>query len=69
MMVAVRAKADQHREEAAQYLVRFPVNIALTGIVSLIRRDAQFMHSATFAQWAKDNRQLVTKMQKYITLV
>lgn len=68
MLVAVRAKSDLHRETAAQYLTRFPVNIALTGIVSLIRRDQGFLHSKVFSQWVSKNREVVSKFQKFITI-
>lgn len=68
MLVAVRATADAHCEQAAKYLIRFPVNIALTGIVSLIRKDKGFVNSRTFMQWVTDNRQVVAKFQKYITI-
>lgn len=68
MLVAVRANGDEHRESAAQYLTRFPVNIALTGIVSLIRRDKSFIHSKGFAAWVVANRDVVSKFQKYITI-
>lgn len=68
MLVAVRAKGEEHRESAAQYLTRFPVNIALTGIVALIRRDKSFLHSKIFGQWVVANRELVSKFQKFITL-
>lgn len=68
MLVAVRADGDKHRETAAQYLTRFPVNIALTGIVALIRREKKFLHSKQFGKWVADNRSMVHKFQKYITL-
>lgn len=68
MLVAVRAKGDEHRESAAQYLTRFPVNIALTGIVALIRRDKAFLHSKIFGSWVAANREMVSKFQKFITL-
>lgn len=68
MLVAVRAKGDLHREAAAQYLVRFPINVALTGIVALIRRDRNFLHSKAFSGWVAANRDLVKKFQKYITI-
>lgn len=68
MLVAVRAKGDTHRESAATYLTRFPVNTALTGIVALIRRDQSFLHSKKFAQWVAANRETVAKFQKFITL-
>jgi hypothetical protein len=68
MLVAVRAKGDEHKDAAALYLTRFPVNIALTGIVALIRRDKTFLHSKVFGKWVGDNRELVSKFQKFITL-
>ena len=68
MLVACRATAKDHREQAATYIVRFPVNVALTGIVSLIRRDSGFLHSTTFMKWVTSNRELVRKFQKYINV-
>lgn len=68
MLVAVRAKGDEHKDSAATYLTRFPVNVALTGIVALIRRDKAFLHSKTFGKWVADNREVVAKFQKFITL-
>lgn len=68
MLIAVRANSDKHRESAAQYLTRFPINHALTGIVGLLRRDKGFLHSATFGAWVANNRETVAKFQKFISL-
>lgn len=68
MLVAVRAKAAEHRDPAAVYLTRFPPNVALTGIVALIRRDKEFLHSKTFGKWVAANRELISKFQNFITI-
>lgn len=68
MLVAVRANPEDHKDAAPAYLTRFPVNIALTGIVALLRKEKGFLHSKTFASWVASNREMVSKFQKYITL-
>lgn len=68
MMVAVRADSEKHRDAAPLYLTRLPINTALTGIVSLVRRDNKFLHSQTFGSWVAKNREVVRKFQKFITL-
>lgn len=68
MLVAVRAKADQHMEQAGQYLTRFQPNISLTGMVALMRRDRAFMNSKSIYAWVTKNREMVARFQKYITL-
>ncbi len=68
MLVAVRAKAELHGEQAAKYLTRFQPNMALTGIVALINRDSNFVNSKVMAKWVNDNRELLTKFHGYIRL-
>jgi dynein-related subfamily AAA family protein len=66
MLCAVRAKTE-HREQVATYLCRFQPNIALTGIVAMVRRDKSMMQSARMLQWVRDNKELLGKFKNYIT--
>lgn len=66
MLVAVRAKADTNGEAAVKYLTRFQPNLALTGLVSMINRDPNFVNSTIVANWVSNNRELLGKFQKYI---
>ncbi len=66
MLVAVRAKLE-HAEAIMEYLQRFPPNFAVTGIVSLVRRDKQFVTSRRMHAWVMQNKELLAKFSKYIT--
>lgn len=66
MMVAVRAKAKDHLRAAGAYLMRFPVNIMLVGLIALINRDSGFLDSRDLMKWAMDNREMLGKFNKFI---
>lgn len=66
MLLAVRAKLEDG-DAVARYLARFPINFALTGFISLIRRDRGFAQSKTVMNWVIANQSHVAKLQKYIT--
>lgn len=66
MLVAVRAKlADA--ESVMAYLMRFPANYAVTGIVSLVRRDKMMAQSKLMHKWVMQNKELLAKFSRYIT--
>lgn len=52
-------------EAACQYVVRFPVNIALVGVVALCRRSSEFVMTKTFAMWARDNAEVIGKFRGF----
>jgi hypothetical protein len=66
MLVAVRARME-HAEQVTTYLTRFQPNLAVTGMVSLVRRDHNFIRSKTMHKWVTENKDLLTKFSKYIT--
>jgi hypothetical protein len=66
MLMAVRAQIP-HSEQVCTYLARFAPNYAVTGIVSLVRRDRTFAASNAMRTWVMANRELLTKFNKYIT--
>jgi hypothetical protein len=68
MMVAVRAKAKDHMDAAAKYLLRFPINIALVGILAMINRDQGFLESSILMDWAMSNRESIGKFNKFIKI-
>lgn len=68
MLVAVRARSGKDGEAAVHYLTRFQPNIALTGLVSLMSRDKMFANSARMGQFIRDNKPLIAKFQKYLSI-
>lgn len=68
MLVAVRAKAELHLKSAAQYLLRFPTNILLVGVLALVNRDDAFLDADELMNWAMANRDTLGKFQKFIKL-
>ena len=66
MLMACRAKVE-HATPVLQYLTRFKPNLAVTGIVSLVRRDRQFASSPVMLQWVLQNKELLAKFSRYIT--
>lgn len=66
MLMACRAKIE-HRDPVLSYLTRFKPNLAVTGIVSLVRRDRQFASSPVMHQWIMQNKELLAKFARYIT--
>lgn len=66
MLMAVRAKIE-HAEQVMEYLMRFEPNYAVTGIVSLVRRDRAMAASPKMRQWVMQNREMLTKFSRYIT--
>jgi len=66
MLMAVRAKVE-HAESVVKYLIRFQPNYAITGIVSLVRRDRAFASCKPMLRWVDENRDLLAKFAKYIT--
>lgn len=66
MLMAVRARVE-HAEAVVKYLVRFQPNFAITGIVSLVRRDRAFASCKPMLSWVDNNRDLLAKFAKYIT--
>lgn len=68
MMVAVRAKSSQHLKQAGEYLMRFPVNIMLVGLICLINRDSGFLDSRQLMEWAMNNREMLGKFNRFIKI-
>lgn len=65
MMIAVRAR-EENFDPCVQYLLRFPVNISLVGIVSLAARDPKSLENRKLMQWAVKNQDLLGKFKGYI---
>ena len=66
MLMAVRAKVPE-AEAVVTYLTRFQPNFAITGLVSLVRRDRAFAACKPMLRWVDNNRDLLAKFAKYIT--
>ncbi len=66
MLLAVRAKLE-HAEQVVQYMARFQPNHAVTGIISLVRRDRSFARSKQMMNWVMGNRAMLEKFGKYIS--
>lgn len=66
MLMAVRAKLED-AENVMAYLQRFQPNLAVTGIVSLVRRDKQMAQSRRMHAWVMQNKDLLQKFSRYIT--
>jgi hypothetical protein len=66
MLVAVRAKLED-AEQAVRYITRFQPNFAITGIISLVRRDKGFAASKQMMQWVVANRDMLQKFAKFIS--
>lgn len=66
MLMAVRAKPE-HAGAVVEYLSRFKPNMAITGIVSLVRRDKSMAACKQMLTWVNDNKDLLRKFSKYIT--
>jgi hypothetical protein len=68
MLVAVRGDAKRDAGKPVQYLGRFPPNIALAGIMPLIRRDGEFLKTKEIARWVIANKEITNKFRHYLTL-
>ena len=68
IMVAVRAKHDEHPEAPIEYLTRFNVNQSLVAMLALFNRDARYMASKAFGVWFHANRDSLAKYSKYLKL-
>lgn len=66
MLCAVRAKAE-NVSSVVEYLIRMPDNFALTGIVSLVKRDRNFVASPNMHKWIMGHQDLMKKMARHIT--
>ena len=66
MLVAVRAKLE-HADQCLNYVMRFQPNYAVTGIVSMVRRDRMFAQSPRMLNWVGANKDLLKRFRKYIT--
>ena len=66
MLMAVRAKV-QDADNVIQYITRFTANHAITGIVSLVRRDRNFALSKNMRNWILSNKEMLAKFGRYIT--
>lgn len=66
MLLAVRAKV-QDADPVVRYLTRMNPNFAVTGIVSLVKRDRGFASSKAMLGWIDGNRALLAKFSGYIT--
>ena len=66
MLMAVRTKLED-ADAAMTYIARTDPNFALTGIVSLCRRDRKFAASKAMGTWVRSHRSLLEKFGKYIT--
>lgn len=66
MLLAVRAKFED-ADKVMTYIARTNPNMAITGIVSLVRRDRMFATSKAMGEWVRSNRALLEKFGKYIT--
>lgn len=66
MLLAVRAKLE-HADAVVQYMARFTPNHAITGIISLVRRDKGFARSKAMMNWVIANRPMLEKFGKYIS--
>ncbi len=66
MLVAVCARVE-HAEQVVSYITRFTPNNAITGIISLVRRDKAFAYSKRMMSWVVANRPMLDKFGKYIS--
>ena len=66
MLLAVRTKLED-ADKAMTYISRTQPNFAITGIVSLVRRDRMFATSKAMGDWVRSNRSMLEKFGKYIT--
>lgn len=66
MLLAVRAKVED-ADPVVTYLSRMNPNFAVTGIVSLVKRDRKFASSRAMLSWVDSNRELLGKFSGYIT--
>lgn len=66
MLMAVRAKVE-HAEPVVKFITRFQNNFAITGIVSLMRRDRMFATAPSMRDWVLANQDMLQKFGKYIT--
>lgn len=66
MLVAVRAKLE-HREPVVQFITRFDPNYAITGIISLMKRDRQFGLSKAMRDWVMGHQDMLLRFGKYIS--
>lgn len=66
MLCAVRAQQETV-DPVMAYLTRFKPNFAITGIISLVKRNRSFAQSKLMHKWIMDNQQLMQKFARYIT--
>lgn len=66
MLLAVRAKLE-HADQVVEYMARFQPNHAVTGIISLVRRDRSFARSKQMMNWVMANKSMLEKFGKYIS--
>lgn len=66
MLMAVRAKLED-ADAVVGYISRFTPNHAVTGIISLVRRDKAFARSQKMMQWVVANRDMLQKFNKFIS--
>lgn len=66
MLCAVRA-SQQTIDPVVEYMVRFKPNFAITGIISLVKRDRNFASSKLLHKFIMDNQPLFQKFARYIT--
>lgn len=66
MLCAVRASMETI-DPVMEYLMRFKPNFAVTGIISLVKRNRSFAQSKLMHKWIMDNQQLMQKFARYIT--
>ena len=66
MLLACRAKVEDS-SPVLKYLTRMKPNLAVTGIVSLVRRDRMFASSPVMHGWVMQNKELLAKFARYIT--
>lgn len=66
MLVAVRARVED-ADAVVAYISRFNANHAVTGIISLVRRDKSFAHCKGMMNWVVANREMLQKFNKFIS--
>jgi len=66
MLCAVRSQ-QEHIDRVMEYLTRFKPNFAITGIISLVKRNRSFAQSKKMHSWIMANQDLMKKFARYIT--
>jgi hypothetical protein len=67
MLLAVRAKIEDI-DAVIEYITRMNINYALIGILSMVRRNKEFLTaSKPMRAWVLQNKEHLSKFQKYIT--